>query len=195
MNYVKNKAGKCEMVQDPFKGSEARHQSEKDEDCAIEGFYYLTQGYRKIPGNKCYAGVKLDPVKKPCSGMAFVQSLFNLKTIGMLGLLGAVFYYGWPILEAIMHVLPISGPNIGVNLDSVKNVAASAQGFVSSTISSATTSAQRPSGYSQNLDQQPEAFMNEDDDSEEDIGKTTNELNNLALDDDSDEGNDNEQTP
>lgn len=194
MNYVKNKAGKCEMVQDPFKGSEARHQTEKEEDCAIEGFYYLTQGYRKIPGNKCYSGVKLDPVKKPCSGMAFVQSLFNLKTIGMIALLGAVFYYGWPILEAIMHILPISGPNI--NLDSVKNVASSAQNFVSSTISSAAaTSSQRPTGYSQNLDQQPEAFMNEDDDSEEDIGKTTNELNNLGLDYDSDEKDDNEQSP
>jgi len=51
MNYVKNKAGKCEQILDTTKG--ARAASEKEEDCALEGFYYVTQGYRKIPGNAC----------------------------------------------------------------------------------------------------------------------------------------------
>jgi hypothetical protein len=30
--------------------------SEKEEDCALEGYYTVTQGYRKIPGNQCYKG-------------------------------------------------------------------------------------------------------------------------------------------
>lgn len=40
MNYVKNKGGKCEMVQDPFKNSHST--TEKEDDCAAEGFYYIT---------------------------------------------------------------------------------------------------------------------------------------------------------
>jgi len=42
MNYVKNKGGKCELVQDNLKGQEGRQMSEKEEDCALEGFYYVT---------------------------------------------------------------------------------------------------------------------------------------------------------
>jgi hypothetical protein len=56
MNYVRNKGGKCEMVPDPLDAAGHRHMSEKEEDCALEGFYTITQGYRKIPGNQCYGG-------------------------------------------------------------------------------------------------------------------------------------------
>jgi hypothetical protein len=57
MNYVKNKGGDCEKVPDPFNRFSKKYLSEREEDCALEGYYYITQGYRKIPGNMCYGGI------------------------------------------------------------------------------------------------------------------------------------------
>jgi hypothetical protein len=51
VNYVKNKAGQCELVSDPLTSNEQSLWRDKEEDCKAEGFYYVTQGYRKIPGN------------------------------------------------------------------------------------------------------------------------------------------------
>jgi hypothetical protein len=42
MNYVRNKGGKCEIVPDPLDATGHRHMSEKEEDCALEGFYTVT---------------------------------------------------------------------------------------------------------------------------------------------------------
>jgi hypothetical protein len=42
MNYVRNKAGKCEIVPDPLDAAGHRHLTEKEEDCALEGFYTVT---------------------------------------------------------------------------------------------------------------------------------------------------------
>jgi len=135
MNYIRNKGGKCEAVQDPFKNSENRQLTEKEEDCAFEGFYYLSQGYRKIPGNSCGGGLKLDPVRKPCSSLALVTSFFNLKTIGMIALLGVIMYYGWPILEAIILILPIPDPKHSIAF--IQGLIGSAFGFVNSFLTSA----------------------------------------------------------
>lgn len=73
MNYVKNKGGQCEPVPDPLNKFKTKQLSEQEEDCALEGFYYVTKGYRKIPGDMCYGGVQLDPVKKACSSMAWIS--------------------------------------------------------------------------------------------------------------------------
>lgn len=52
------KGGKCIL---PSSGNkmvdEKELKQQKDEDCDLDGFYYVTQGYRKIPGNMCYKGV------------------------------------------------------------------------------------------------------------------------------------------
>lgn len=72
MNYIRNEAGHCELLPDPLSSSDNIVKSEQDEDCSLEGFYYVSQGYRKIPGNKCYGGVKLDPVKKACNSVAWI---------------------------------------------------------------------------------------------------------------------------
>lgn len=57
INYVKNKGGDCEKVPDPLSRFNGKTLTEQEEDCALEGYYYITQGYRKIPGNLCYGGV------------------------------------------------------------------------------------------------------------------------------------------
>jgi hypothetical protein len=183
MNYVKNKAGTCEKVEDPSNRSTARVMTEKEEDCALEGFYYITQGYRKIPGNMCYGGVQLEPVKKACTSMAWLTSIVSSKSILICAILGAAMYYGWPIIEAVILVLPIPDPK--ESLDRVKAAAGQAQGMVqgamSSNIGGIGGGSAAPAGYSNDMDRQPEAFM-DDDNSDDDIGKPMN--SGLAYDSD-----------
>ena len=57
MNYVRNKLSQCEPLKDLIAKNQEKTNSEREEDCALEGFYSVTQGYRRIPGNKCYGGV------------------------------------------------------------------------------------------------------------------------------------------
>ena len=42
MNFVKNKGGECEKVPDPLNRFSNHHISEKEEDCALEGFYFIS---------------------------------------------------------------------------------------------------------------------------------------------------------
>lgn len=80
------------------------------EDCEATGFYYKETGYRKIPGNQCYGGLKLEPVKRACSSFVWFSNLMSLKSLATIAVVGAVLYYGWPIIEAIIIVLPIPDP-------------------------------------------------------------------------------------
>lgn len=102
VNYVRNKGGQCEPASDPMNDEDKALLPDKEADCKAEGFYYVTQGYRKIPGNKCYGGVKLDPIRKPCTRIAFITSLVSLKTLGVVAIAAVIFFYGWPIIEAIL---------------------------------------------------------------------------------------------
>jgi len=193
MNYVRNKGGKCELVPDPLNREGQRHLTEKEEDCALEGFYTVTQGYRKIPGDACFGGNQ-DPYRRPCTSFAWLSSIVSMKTAAIMAIIGACLYYGWPIIEAVILVLPIPDPKD--SLEKVKSMAGSATDFVKDSIGGGGASA-RPSGghdYSANLDQQPEAFMAGDDDSDEDIGKPANAdtKDSVGLDYDSDERNDDE---
>jgi len=152
MNYVRNKGGKCEPVADPLKKQGQKQLTEKEEDCALEGFYHVTQGYRKIPGDVCYKGT-LDPYRKPCTSFAFLTSIISMKSLGLTALIIACFYYGWPIIEAVILVLPIPDPK--ESIDKVKSFAGSATDFVSNSISGGQSTG-RPgnnrSEYSSNLD-------------------------------------------
>jgi hypothetical protein len=109
MNYVRNKGGKCELVPDPLNRQGSKHLTEKEEDCALEGFYTVTQGYRKIPGDVCFGGT-LDPYRRPCTSFAWLSSIISMKTAAIIALIVAGLYYGWPIIEAVILVLPIPDP-------------------------------------------------------------------------------------
>ena len=98
-----------------------------EEDCRLDGFYYETKGYRKIPGNMCYGGVKLDPVKKACTKVAWLTSVINLKNFALSVIIGACLYYGWPIIEAILIVLPIPDPK-----EQIQKARSYAGGFMNS---------------------------------------------------------------
>lgn len=191
MNYAKNKGGKCEALPDPLNKYGEQQLSEKDEDCALEGYYSISQGYRKIPGDMCYGGVRLDPVKKPCSSYAWFTSVLSLKTVVLTALAAVCLYYGWPLLEALIIVLPIPDPKESMQMASYYT--SSAFDYVKGTLYGGL--AQRGSGgaartdYSSNLEAPPDAFMDPDDDSEEeDVGKAGGlGGRQTALDYDSDE--------
>jgi len=136
MNYVKNKGGDCMMIPDPLNRFQGKYLTEKEEDCALEGFYYVTQGYRKIPGNMCYGGVQKDPIKKACTKFGLIATYLQSKSIIVVLVLGAALYFGWPIIEAIILVLPIPDPK--ESIDRVKNAASSSMDMVSGVISSNT---------------------------------------------------------
>lgn len=70
----------------------------------------MTQGYRKVPGDICTGGLDLSPVQYSCSITGAVTSFFSLKGIFYLGVFGALIYFGWPIIEAILILLPIPDP-------------------------------------------------------------------------------------
>ena len=40
MNYIRKDGDRCELVPDPLSSSDQIYQSEKDEDCSQEGFYF-----------------------------------------------------------------------------------------------------------------------------------------------------------
>ena len=89
MNYVKNKGGACDKIPDVWHIMQKSSMSEKEEDCALEGFYYTSQGYRKIPGNKCYGGVALDPIKKACTTFGKFTSIVSAKTLVIAAIVAA----------------------------------------------------------------------------------------------------------
>lgn len=85
MNYI-SKNGRCEPINMPgelLDQHNALQKAEREEDCAVDGYYSVSQGYRKIPGDMCYGGVRLDPVKTACSSFTFLSHLFSLKSIAI----------------------------------------------------------------------------------------------------------------
>lgn len=82
----------------------------KETQCSEGDYYEGTTGYRKIPGDICYGGVQLEPPLYACNS-GFASSFFSFRSLVMWGVLGAVLYFGWPIIEAILIVLPIPDPS------------------------------------------------------------------------------------
>lgn len=160
VDYVKDAGGQCVPVPDVKDGSGSSLVS-TIEDCKAESFYYVSQGYRKIPGNKCYGGVQLDPHKKPCNGFAVISNMLGgnagLITIGLI----AACYFGWPQIEPILVQLPIPDPKEKIEM--VKAFCLAIFGMIMGLLGSATSAASGsgslPAGYESNLDKAPEAYL------------------------------------
>lgn len=132
----------------------------------------------------------------------------TFKKLFYYALIAACLYYGWPIIEAIYIILPIPD-NLGQTLSNLWGTIVSIPviGEILNLIASfimvffgsgggSSNSSSVPAGYSQadktgNIENQPDAFMDNEDDSDEDIGKQNVPTgNDLILNADSDEGND-----
>ena len=87
-----------------------RQQEMWTEQCEEFGYYEISQGYRKIPGDICEGGIDLAPYRYQCSTSGYIASWFTFRGIFMLGVMGALCYYGWPIIEAILLLLPVPDP-------------------------------------------------------------------------------------
>ena len=87
-----------------------RELERQNEQCAEYGYYEVTQGYRKIPGNICTGGIDLAPYRYPCNYGGYFGSLFSFRGLFMSAVLAAVLYFGWPIIEAVLILLPIPDP-------------------------------------------------------------------------------------
>ena len=70
------------------------------------GFYTVSSGYRKVPGNRCEGGLDLNPVVYSCSPV----SIFNFKIILSIIIIATILYFGWPLFEAVLIALPIPDP-------------------------------------------------------------------------------------
>lgn len=181
VNYIMSKSGKCEPIADPLNRHSNLAAQDKADDCAAEGFYYVTKGYRKIPGNQCYGGVQLDPHRNPCTSMGWFFYFINLKSILVTGLILGVLYYGWPILEAIILILPLPDPKDAVDRLNffVKEGPGMLMGMIFSLIMSTSSENPQRSGYTANLEAPIDNFIDgeeEDSDDENDVGSIRKEL-------------------
>lgn len=77
--YKRTESGQCEHVKDET--------FEVPEDC--DGYYTISKGYRRIPGNTCDGGGEYDPIKLSCPGG---WQIFSFRTLVILLLLGGAYY-------------------------------------------------------------------------------------------------------
>lgn len=82
----------------------------QEEQCAEYGYYEVSQGYRKIPGDICTGGIQQAPYVYQCSTAGYLSSFFTIRGLFVLCIFAAVLYFGWPIIEAILITLPLPDP-------------------------------------------------------------------------------------
>lgn len=166
-------ASTCVDALDPEERAQ-RDAADQAIQCAEIGFYEVPTGYRRIPGNICTGGLDLTPTQYSCgSGSAFF-ALFSFKGFFTLAIFGAVAWFGWPIIEAILILLPIPDPSS--MQDQAKELLATVQGKLSGLMKSAQGAAQSssaPKDYRADFENAPVSYA-DDDDEEEDIGKEMN---------------------
>jgi hypothetical protein len=66
--------------------------------------------------------------------MAYVSSIVSFKTVAIALIGFACLYFGWPIIEAILLLLPIPDPKD--SLEKMKSIATSATGAVAGVMTS-----------------------------------------------------------
>ena len=107
----------------------------------------------------------------------YLKSLFGFKSLLMWAILGCVLYFGWPIIEAIIIVLPIPDP-MGLKqsiANKCSNIFALFKSLPAAVKGSSAGNSSKPmtetAGYKQDFETEPNSLMDDDDD-EEDIGRS-----------------------
>lgn len=110
----------------------------------------------------CVGGLDLNPIVYSCSYKGLILGFLSVKNLLYLLIVGGIFFFGWPYIEALLIFLPIPDP---------KNIKEKITGVFSGMKSQATQ--KRPNvksaGYTERFDQAPESL--EEDDDDEDVGK------------------------
>lgn len=88
----------------------------------------------------------MNPYSYKCGSDGYISSLFSFKGILFTATLVAIFYFGWPIIEAIIIVMPVPDPEevkekmrhyAGKVSDKTSELIAKARGMASSASSGA----------------------------------------------------------
>lgn len=137
--------------------------------CDEYGYYEVSRGYRTIPGNICTGGLQLAPYRYKCSMGGFLFRILNFTTLLTFCILSAIIYYGWPIIEGIIIVLPIPDPKRSKTkiISFLTHLGSCFKSWVTSKTEAPNGS---KSGYKQDFELAPGGLEEEDDD-ELDIGK------------------------
>lgn len=146
------------------------------------GYYEISQGYRKIPGNICIGGLNLEPYRYQCNMGGYFRSIFSFKGIFTIAIFSAVCYFGWPIIEAILLLTPIPDPSDLKNKAS--NLLAKGVETAKAVPGMFKGGGVDKSAYQQNFENVPGSLDDEEDDDEEDIGKNALASNDLNYDSD-----------
>jgi hypothetical protein len=102
VDFLKDSSGQCKYIGESggdtgsmLDSHQFNHYSKAGEDCKDEKFYETTKGYRKIPGNKCYGGVDLNPKKSPCNNWVMVNEYLGDYPGAVLFFVAVVIYFLW----------------------------------------------------------------------------------------------------
>lgn len=79
VGYKRTESGQCEPVK--------QITVEPPEECS--GYYTVSKGYRRIPGDTCEGGGEYDPIRLACPGG---WGIFSFKTLVVLLILGGAYY-------------------------------------------------------------------------------------------------------
>ena len=152
--------GTCKLDFEPAVWEETKKQRVNDQ-CEEYGVYEVSQGYRRVPGNICTNGLQLAPTVYKCNQI----SIFSLRGVLLLSVLGDLLYYGWTLVEAFLVLLPLPDPKFVIS--SVKKWYTDAKKWLTT-----DKKPQEPMhGYMQDFSVAPGTLGDNDDDSE-DAGRT-----------------------
>lgn len=105
VGYERTVQGTCQKIDEESKKDGLNEDQQAM--CDTFGYYLVTQGYRKVPGNRCTGGLDMNPYVYSCSAMG---GYFTLRNLLMVIITVVCLYFGWPIIEAIIILLPIPDP-------------------------------------------------------------------------------------
>ena len=96
VGYLRSDSGKC-VKDESFKEQRKSAQGldpDQQTMCDAYGYYFVTQGYRKIPGNRCSGGLDLNQYKYTC-GYGYLQPI---RTLILLITFGVATYFAYPFM-------------------------------------------------------------------------------------------------
>lgn len=145
------------------------------EQCQEYGYYEVTQGYRKIPGDICSGGINLAPTRYQCT---MGGKLLSFRGFMWLAVLSALLYFGWPMIETLIVLSPIPDPKDLKR--SAKNVLTTIKGkFTGASEEVRSADVNYQSGFEKGPDS-----LADDDEDEEDVGRDFSQTKDLNYDSD-----------
>ena len=166
--------GRCQRIEDYDSKFSALVKEEQAAQCDAYGFYTQTQGYRKVPGNRCFGGLDYNPVSYSCSGVPGL----SLKNLLILCVAGLALYFGWPVIEAVVIFLPLPDP---------KDLLERARGYLRPSQSSNAKS-KKGGQYTGNFGEAPETLGDSDDEGQPKLRKKKAKGLSYGDSDEEDEG-------